>query len=48
MSNQPETAKLWFKKAQNDLKTGRDEFQTDEPATDTICFHMQQAVEKYP
>ncbi|HOP31591.1 MAG TPA: HEPN domain-containing protein [Spirochaetota bacterium] len=47
MSNQSDTAKLWFKKAQNDLKTGRDEFQTDEPATDTICFHMQQAVEKY-
>jgi len=47
MSNQSETAKLWFKKAQNDLKTGRDEFQTDDPATDTICFHMQQAVEKY-
>ena len=42
-----ETAYLWFKKAQNDLKAGKDEFKTENPATDTICFHMQQAVEKY-
>lgn len=47
MSSQQETAHLWFKKAQNDLKTGKDEFKTENPATDTICFHMQQAVEKY-
>jgi HEPN domain-containing protein len=47
MNNQQETAALWFKKARNDLKTGKDEFATDNPATDTICFHMQQAVEKY-
>jgi len=47
MNTQKETAHLWFKKAQNDLKTGKDEFKTENPATDTICFHMQQAVEKY-
>lgn len=47
MSTQSETASLWFKKADNDLKTGKDEFKTENPATDTICFHMQQAVEKY-
>ena len=47
MSKQSETAALWFKKADNDLKTGKDEFVTANPATDTICFHMQQAVEKY-
>lgn len=47
MSINSETAYLWFNKAQNDLKTGKDEFKTENPATDTICFHMQQAVEKY-
>jgi HEPN domain-containing protein len=47
MNKQSETALLWFKKAQNDLKAGRDEFDTENPATDTICFHMKQVVEKY-
>ena len=37
----------WIKKAENDFKTGKDEIQTENPATDTICFHMQQCVEKY-
>lgn len=37
----------WLKKAENDFKTGIDEMATAEPATDTICFHMQQCVEKY-
>jgi len=37
----------WIVKAESDLKTGRDEFATENPATDTICFHMQQCVEKY-
>jgi len=39
--------KLWIIKANNDLKAGKDEFATENPATDTICFHMQQCVEKY-
>lgn len=47
MSTNRDTAELWFIKARNDLKTGKDEFITKDPATDTICFHMQQAVEKY-
>ncbi|MCD6408522.1 HEPN domain-containing protein [bacterium] len=42
-----ETVKKWVLKAENDLKTGKDEFQTEKPATDTICFHMQQCIEKY-
>jgi len=25
----------------------RDEMLTDRPATDAVCFHMQQCVEKY-
>lgn len=37
----------WISKANNDFKTGKDEMETEEPATDTICFHMQQYVEKY-
>jgi HEPN domain-containing protein len=42
-----ETVKLWCIKADNDLKTGKDELLTESPATDTVCFHMQQCVEKY-
>ena len=36
----------WINKAKNDLKTAKDEIVTNEPATDTICFHSQQCVEK--
>jgi len=42
-----ETVKLWCIKADNDLKAGKDEFATERPATDTVCFHMQQCAEKY-
>jgi HEPN domain-containing protein len=42
-----ETVKKWIIKAGNDFKTGKDELSTDAPATDTVCFHMQQCVEKY-
>ena len=37
----------WIKKAESDLKTAKDEIQTENPATDTICFHSQQCIEKY-
>lgn len=37
----------WITKAENDLKIGKDEIVTERPATDCICFHMQQCVEKY-
>ena len=47
MTEAPDIVKNWILKANNDLKTGKDEMETDEPATDTICFHMQQCVEKY-
>jgi HEPN domain-containing protein len=39
--------KVWIKKAENDLKTAFDELNTENPATDTICFHAQQCIEKY-
>jgi len=42
-----DVVRLWFLKADNDLKTGKDELRTDDAATDTVCFHMQQCVEKY-
>ena len=40
-------ARKWLIKAENDFKIGLDEMQTEEPATDMVCFHMQQSVEKY-
>jgi HEPN domain-containing protein len=42
-----ETVRAWCRKAENDLKAGSDELLTADPATDTVCFHMQQCVEKY-
>lgn len=33
--------KVWFKKAENDLKTIENNFKSNEPPTDTICFHAQ-------
>ena len=35
----------WIKKAESDLKTAKDEIQTGNPATDTICFQGQQCIE---
>lgn len=37
----------WLIKADNDLKTAEHGLTADEPITDTICFHCQQAAEKY-
>jgi HEPN domain-containing protein len=42
-----ETIKKWILKAENDLKIAKDEMLTENPATDPICFHAQQCVEKY-
>jgi HEPN domain-containing protein len=39
--------KEWILKAESDLKIGKDELLTENPATDAITFHMQQYVEKY-
>lgn len=38
---------IWINRAENDLKIGKDELATEEPATDAVCFHMQQCCEKY-
>ncbi len=35
----------WIQKADHDLKIAKDEYGTDDPVTDMICFHAQQCVE---
>ena len=42
-----ELVNLWIIKADHDLKTAKDELTANDPATDTVCFHTQQCVEKY-
>jgi HEPN domain-containing protein len=37
----------WLLKADNDLRTAEFALSAAEPTTDTICFHCQQAAEKY-
>lgn len=37
----------WIVKAEHDLKILKDEMSTENPATDAVCFHAQQCVEKY-
>lgn len=37
----------WCKKAERDLKTAKILIKETEMLTDTICFHCQQAIEKY-
>lgn len=39
-------ARGWFRKAESDLTTGRGTLASDGPY-DTVCFHAQQAAEKY-
>ncbi|MGB9637992.1 MAG: HEPN domain-containing protein [bacterium] len=42
-----ETIKNWSIKAERDLKIAQKELLTDDPITDAIFFHTQQAIEKY-
>lgn len=42
-----ETLRNWVRKAESDFKIARDEMATEQPATDAVCFHLQQCVEKY-
>lgn len=42
-----EVVAKWVQRADHDLKIGKDEIASLDPATDMICFHMQQCVEKY-
>ena len=49
--NRDETIKdlvsKWIKKAENDLLTAERELSFEDPVTPTICFHCQQATEKF-
>ncbi len=47
MKTKQELVRDWIKKAENDLKTAQRGLSFPDPITDTICFHCQQAVEKY-
>lgn len=37
----------WCIKAESDLKAAKQLLESEDPPTDVICFHCQQAVEKY-
>jgi HEPN domain-containing protein len=37
----------WQYKAENDIKSAQKLLELDEPITDSVCFHAQQAVEKF-
>lgn len=40
-------ARRWFQKAENDLLNVQNNLQAEQYASDTVCFHCQQVVEKY-
>ena len=40
-------AKQWTKIAERDLITAKQGLETKQIITDTVCFHCQQAAEKY-
>ena len=42
-----EYIKLWIKKADGDLNVAKRELQFEESVLEAVCFHLQQAVEKY-
>ncbi len=44
---QKQLVKQWVRKAENDLLNVTNNLQADQTPWDTVCFHCQQAVEKY-
>jgi len=42
-----ELVRKWINKADKDLLSAEREMSFENPVTETICFHYQQAVEKY-
>ncbi len=42
-----EFVRKWIIKAENDIKVANQLIETDEIITEAVCFHCQQAVEKY-
>jgi HEPN domain-containing protein len=47
MSEIIEFTKKWIAKAEADLKAAKHLLDSDDVATDAVCFHSQQTVEKY-
>lgn len=39
--------KIWINKADGDLKVAEREIAAPDPVLEAVCFHLQQAVEKY-
>lgn len=46
MKSKREYVQDWFGKAANDLKIASREMEAEDPASDAVCFHFQQAAEK--
>jgi HEPN domain-containing protein len=46
MKSKSDYVRDWFLKAASDLKIATREMQAVDPASDAVCFHFQQAVEK--
>lgn len=42
-----EVVALWFRKAESDLKNIENNLAAADIPVDTVCFHAQQAIEKY-
>jgi HEPN domain-containing protein len=47
MRTKEELIKSWLKKAEKDLLTAKHELSFADAVTESICFHCQQAAEKY-
>lgn len=45
--NNSDIANSWFKKGDQDLKNATIVIEAEEAPIDTVCFHCQQAIEKY-
>ena len=46
MTGKDDVIKRWIQKAEIDIKTARILIESEDPPTESICFHAQQAVEK--
>jgi HEPN domain-containing protein len=47
MNDRLEYLQGWLRKAANDMKIATREMEAPDPASDAVCFHFQQAVEKW-
>ena len=47
MKTKKELLKSWIKKAEKDLLTAEHELSFPDAVTESVCFHCQQAVEKF-